>query len=64
MVRAVPLGTSLSALVFSDDGASLYAGTLDGRLLVQKLRDLASPPQEAVLDPAGKPVIGLWPQVS
>ena len=48
---------------FSQDGASVYLGTSDGRLLVVDLRALDKPPKEIVVNPDGKPIAAIAIQV-
>ncbi|KAF9449596.1 YVTN repeat-like/Quino protein amine dehydrogenase [Macrolepiota fuliginosa MF-IS2] len=53
LFRTVDLKVSLTTIAFSPEGASIYLGTEDGRLLVQDLRALDKPPKSTVVSESG-----------
>ncbi|GJE90794.1 WD40-repeat-containing domain protein [Phanerochaete sordida] len=54
LFRTIPLEARLSSLVFSPEGAALYAGTDEGKLLILDLRALDKPPKSIDV---GAPVV-------
>ncbi|EKM55207.1 uncharacterized protein PHACADRAFT_208724 [Phanerochaete carnosa HHB-10118-sp] len=54
LFRTIPLEARLSSLVFSPEGAALYAGTDDGKLLILDLRALDKPARSICV---GGPVV-------
>ena len=54
----------LTSLVFSPEGAALYAGTENGKVLVLDLRALDKAPKAIIISEGGQAVVGLYVQVS
>jgi protein NEDD1 len=63
LFRTVPLDARLTSLVFSPEGAALYVGTDDGKLLILDLRALDKPPKEIVVNEGGQRVVCVAVQV-
>ncbi|KAF4608208.1 hypothetical protein EYR40_000552 [Pleurotus pulmonarius] len=59
LFRTLNLGVAIPSMSFSQDGASVYLGTCDGRLLVVDLRALEKPPKEIMVNPDGKPIAAI-----
>ena len=64
LFRTLPLEARLTSLVFSPEGAALYAGTEDGRVLVLDLRALDKPPKPIIVNEESGPVVCMAVQVS
>jgi protein NEDD1 len=50
IIRSFHYDITVTSLLFSNDGATLYVGTEDGDLLVQSLRSTETPKKIAVGD--------------
>ncbi|KDQ33020.1 hypothetical protein PLEOSDRAFT_1091285 [Pleurotus ostreatus PC15] len=59
LFRTLNLGVAVPSMSFSQDGASVYLGTCDGRLLVVDLRALEKPPKEVTVNPDNKPITAI-----
>ncbi|KAF7440225.1 hypothetical protein PC9H_000569 [Pleurotus ostreatus] len=59
LFRTLNLGVAVPSMSFSQDGASVYLGTCDGRLLVVDLRALEKPPKEVTVNPDSKPITAI-----
>ncbi|KAF9817801.1 hypothetical protein IEO21_03143 [Rhodonia placenta] len=57
--RTVSLHVPLTALVFSPEGATLYAGTENGKVMVQDLRALDKPPRSITVSEKGDRVVAM-----
>ena len=53
----------LTSLAFSPEGAAIYAGTEDGRILFVDLRALDKPPKEVSVSESGERVVCMAIQV-
>lgn len=63
LFRMVDLQVSLTTVEFSPEGASLYLGTEDGRLMIQDLRALDKQPKLIIVSGLGNPIDTLAVQV-
>ena len=54
IIRTLPTQVPLTSLVFSPEGAAIYAGTEDGRVLLLDLRALDKPPKEISVSESGE----------
>lgn len=59
IIRSFDHETPLTSVTFSLDGATLYMGTENGRLLVQSLRAATEPAKTITISESGYPVLGL-----
>lgn len=59
IIRSFDHETPLTSVTFSLDGATLYMGTVNGRLLVQSLRAATEPAKTVTISESGYPVLGL-----
>jgi protein NEDD1 len=59
----VDLNISLTTVGFSPEGASIYLGTEDGKLLIQDLRALDKSPKSIIVSELGYPIDTLAVQV-
>ncbi|KXN92980.1 Protein NEDD1 [Leucoagaricus sp. SymC.cos] len=56
LFRTLKFDVPLTTIAFSPEGASIYLGTENGKLLVQDLRTLDRPPKSLIVSEAGKPI--------
>lgn len=59
----MPLRITVTSLVFSPEGASLYAGTEDGKILMLDLRGLDKPPKCIIVSETGQKIVSMAVQV-
>ncbi|KAH9951862.1 YVTN repeat-like/Quino protein amine dehydrogenase [Amylocystis lapponica] len=59
LFRTLSLHVPLTSLVFSPEGATLYAGTENGKLFVQDLRSLDKPPKSITVSSTGDRVVSI-----
>jgi protein NEDD1 len=59
----VDLKVALTTVGFSPEGASVYLGTEDGKLLIQDLRALDKPPKSIIVSELSYPIDTLAVQV-
>ena len=64
LFRTLDLNTPLTAIAFSPEGASIYSGTGDGKLLIQDLRTLDKPVRQVVVSESGNAINSIAVQVS
>ncbi|CAL1705658.1 unnamed protein product [Somion occarium] len=57
LLRSLSLRAPLTTLAFSPEGASLYAGTENGKILVLDLRTLDKPPKTISISQGGESVV-------
>ncbi len=63
LFRALNLKEPLTTIAFSPEGAAIYLGTENGRLLIQDLRSLDKVPLSTVVSESGNPIRTLTVQV-
>ncbi|KAK7694029.1 hypothetical protein QCA50_003605 [Cerrena zonata] len=57
LFRTLSLRTPLSSVSFSPEGASIYAGTENGKILILDLRALDKPPKTITVSQAGERIV-------
>ncbi|KAH8099582.1 YVTN repeat-like/Quino protein amine dehydrogenase [Cristinia sonorae] len=62
LLRSVSLNIPLTTLSFSPEGAALYAGTENGKLLILDLRALDKAPKTIIISEEGEPIISVSAQ--
>lgn len=63
MFRTINLKVPLTSLAFSAEGAAIYTGTENGKLLIMDLRALDKPPKSIVLSDSGSRIEAMSIQV-
>ena len=64
LFRTVTMPAPLTCLSFSTEGASLYAGTENGKFLVLDLRALDKPPKTVTVSENGDQIVAITVLVS
>jgi protein NEDD1 len=63
LFRTLNLNVPLTTIAFSAEGASIYLGTENGKLLVHDLRALDKPPKSIIVSKSGNPINAISVQV-